>query len=233
MAPSRMNGPARVCAACGAPVRPPFRAPQPELAPDLDMRPGEPTRSTVARWIATCPRCGACAPDLAALPDGARETVKSPVYAGLSGPAGTTPALRWALICEVAGLREPAAEAVLQAAWMVDDAGGDAAALRLRAAALWAETEEPATRLRRVDVLRRAAAFAEARAAAERLARAAPDENTADILDFQLRRIEAGDTGRHLISSALRPPARMPHVAHGPPAAGRPGKGLWARLFRG
>ena len=52
-----------VCGACGSAVRAPFRAPQPEIAPDLDMRPGEPARSTLRDWIQVCPKCGAAAPE--------------------------------------------------------------------------------------------------------------------------------------------------------------------------
>ena len=207
----------RVCGVCGAPCRPPFRAPTAELAPDLDGRPGEPARSTLPRWIATCRTCGAAAPDLAALPPGAAATVRSEPYAALRSPF-----LRWAAICEPAGDRAAAAEAVLQAAWEADDAGVDGGPLRLRAAALW--EGDP---LRRLDVLRRAGAFAEAAALAGSLS--GLDDDAARIVAFQLDRIRAGDSGRHMLSSALRPPARTPHVTHGRPASG----GLWARLFGG
>ncbi len=76
----------RACAVCGAPCPAPFRAPAAELAPDLDGRPGEPARSTLPRWIATCRRCGASAPDLAALPQGAAETVRASGYAVRARP---------------------------------------------------------------------------------------------------------------------------------------------------
>ena len=56
-----------VCAVSGAVVRPVFRAPAPELAPDLDFRPGEPARSTLRRWITECSGCGAASPDLSTL----------------------------------------------------------------------------------------------------------------------------------------------------------------------
>ncbi len=213
----------RKCAACGTPALPPFRAPAPELAPDLDMRPGEPTRSTLAKWIATCPSCGACAPDLAALPPGAAATVNSDAYR-----AAANPFLRWATICEAAGATAEAAEAVLQAAWAADDAGDAlaAAALRRRTAALWGAPADTETRLRLIDVLRRAADFAEAQRRIEALD--GLDENSERIAAYQAARIAARDAGRHLISSALRAPASRPHVAHGrPPARG----GFWGRLI--
>ncbi len=203
------------CSVCGQACRPPFRVPPAELAPDLDGRPGEPARSTLPKWVATCRQCGAAGPDLASLPAVAGEVVGRPGYA-----AERSPFLRWAMIAEAAGEAAQAAEAVLQAAWAADDAGEDAAALRRRAAAGW-----QGDLLRKIDILRRAGALAEARAVAASVQR--PDEEARAILEFQQARIEAGDTGRHLISSALRPPARSPHVTHGKAAP----KGLFGRLF--
>lgn len=217
---------APVCAVCGAPCRPPFRAPAAELAPDLDHRPGEPARSTLARWVATCRRCGASGPDLAALPAGADAVVRSDAYQGLRGPGPAMPFLRWAAICEGVGDVPAAAEATLHAAWALDDAGEDAADLRRRAVQLFeaADTEDG---LRLIDMLRRAGDFAAATAWSDRLDRKSLDENSAAILAFQHARIAAGDTGRHMISSALRPPARRPHVTHGR----EPATGFWGRLF--
>ncbi|MCW3473446.1 hypothetical protein [Limobrevibacterium gyesilva] len=222
----------RVCAVCGTPARPPFRAPPPELAPDLDLRPGEPTRSTLGRWIATCRGCGAAAPDLAALPVEAAAIVRSDAYQAVRAtPAAALAFLRWAMLCPPA----QRAEALLQAAWAADDAGDDAAARSFRAdaAACWGEPASLESALRLVDVLRRADDLVAADARAAGLEAAAPDENSARIVGFQRTLIAAGDTGRHLISSALRPPARMPHVAHGRREP-KPGPGrFWKRLFGG
>ena len=221
-----MTAPNRSCAACGAPARAPFRAPPAEQAPDLDGRPGEPTRSTLPQWVATCRRCRASAPDLQALPEGPEAVTASESHRALSGPAA--PFLRWAALCEAAGQRAAAAEAVLQGAWALDDAGQDAAALRLRAAELWGEPDGTEDVLRLVDILRRAGAHDAALAMAARLDGAALDENSAAILQFQQARIAEGDTGRHGIGSALRPPARRPHVTHGRKTEAG---GLWRRLF--
>ncbi len=218
----------RNCSACGTPCRPTFHAPPPELAPDLDFRPGEPTRSTLKHWLATCRGCGATAPDLAALPRGARETAATPEYRALAGPARAF--LRWAMLHEAAGEPAEAAEAMLQAAWATDDVGGDAAPFRRRAAALWGEPSMTQDALRLIDVLRRAGA---ADAAAQRisalLAKPGLDETDAALLRFQQGLVAAGDTGRHLLSSALRPPARTPHVSHGQRLRG-PSRSLWQRL---
>ena len=224
------------CGVCGSAARAPFRPPPAELAPDLDGRPGEPTRSTLPQWVATCRRCGTSAPDLSRLPDGAGDVVKAAAYQALRTPGPEGPALRWACICDALGRRAEAAEATLQAAWALDDAGGDkaergAATLRRRAVALWGEPASTEDALRLLDMERRAGNFAAAAARADLLDGAAQDENTAAILLFQRARIAEGDTGRHMISSALRPPARRPHVTHGTqaPAAG----GFWRRLFGG
>jgi hypothetical protein len=214
----------RCCGVCGGPVGLPFRAPPPELAPDLDLRPGEPTRSTLPRWVETCPHCQAAAPDLAALPSQLRSTVDSPIYRNLptTCPSYALPFLRWAALC-------PAAEAWLQAAWSADDAADTANAIvwRHAAAASWGATDDPAHALPLLDILRRAGDFAAAAAVADRLAGARLDGNAAAILAFQRARIAAGDSGRHLISSALRPPASKPHVAHTQPRK----TNFWSRLF--
>ncbi|MGE0222498.1 MAG: hypothetical protein AB7S57_04495 [Acetobacteraceae bacterium] len=196
------------------------------------MRPGEPARSTLQDWIVLCRGCGAAAPDLAALPASARAVVESSAYADLttSGAEETLPFRRWAMICQAQGDRKNEAEALLQAAWAADDAATmtDAAGLRQRVAALWDATVDLETSLRRIDVLRRAGEFEEAAAWANLVARRPLDETARAVVTFQQTRITARDIGRHLISSALPPPAHAPHVAHGK----RPAPGLWSRLFR-
>ena len=53
------------CAVCGTESRQPrAMAPPPEQAPDLDLRPGEPLRSTMRFWLQQCPHCGYAAPDI-------------------------------------------------------------------------------------------------------------------------------------------------------------------------
>lgn len=216
-----------VCAACGAPCPPPFRPPPPEQAPDLDGRPGEPARSTLARWPATCRGCGASAPDLARLPAGAAETVATDAYRALNGPGAERAFLRYALLCEAGGDAEEAGWAVLQAAWTCDDAGRDASALRRRCASLWGEPATVADGLRLLDVLRRAGEFDRAGSLAQELGRHRLHESDEAVLAFQRTRIEAGDAGRHQVSSALRPPSRTPHASHRP---ARPRGGLWRLL---
>ena len=223
-----MNG-VRRCASCGAEAAAVFRAPAAEMAPDLDLRPGEPVRGTLAHWLQTCPGCGATAPDLAILYGTTAAIIASPAYRLVQGPDYALGFLRWAAVSEAAGDARQAGEAFLQAAWAADDAGDAANAIAWRrlAAAAWGEPDIFEIALRQIDALRRAGNFVAADAAAARLAAQRPDETTACILTYQRARIAARDDTRHLMSSALRPPAHMPHVAHGKLR----GKGFFARLF--
>jgi hypothetical protein len=137
--------------------------------------------------------------------------IESPAYRGVTGLAAALSFLRWALLCADASSR---GEAYLQAAWAADDAGEVAEATKCRAAVAeaWGEPADPELALRLVDVLRRAGQFDAAESAAKRLGTL--DAGSSEIVAFQLARVAARDTGRHLMSSALRPPAHRPHVAH-------------------
>jgi hypothetical protein len=235
-----MSGFGRACTVCNGPVPAPFRAPQAVGAPDLDLRAGEPTRSTLHHWISTCPRSGAAAPDLADGPLSARGVVGTPEYRAIAGsaPRYALPFLRWAAICRADGRAAQAAEVMLQAAWAANDAADDKRATewRRQAAELWThEKLGDAVQLVLIDVYRRAGMFDEAATICAALRARTQDENAQRLLAFQAERIAAKDRGRHLISSALRPPARTPHVAHTKNGRGaKPaGKGLLGRLFGG
>lgn len=199
-------------------------------APDLDLRPGEPTRATLPRWVQTCPGCGAVAPDLAALPAGAAAVLRSDAWRALTARVpGSLPFLRWALLCPPTQRKD----ALLQAAWAADDAAdaAEAAALRRLAAASWGEPDSAESALRLIDVLRRAGEFELARARAAALDPDALDNSSAALLQFQRARIAAGDAGRHILSSVLRPPASRPHVAQR--GLTRRRRGLLDRLLGG
>jgi hypothetical protein len=226
-----------VCAVCGAMVRPVFKAPAPELAPDLDFRPGEPARSTLRRWVAECSGCGAAAPDLSAVSLEDAEVVRGdPEYAALraQAPVFARPFLLWALLCQRRNEPWPAAEALLQAAWAADDAEETewAVAWRQQAASVWPPSDAIQPRLCLVDIYRRAGAFPNAAAVAETLGQEPLDESSAAILAFQRRLIGEQEAGRQLMSSALRPPASRPHVSY-QQARRAPGGGFWRRFFGG
>lgn len=220
------------CALCGAPARAPFHAPHPDVAPDLDLRPGEPARSLLQDWLQGCASCGAVAPDLSALPPTAKQVVQSAAYQALltSVSEETLPFRRWAMICRRTGETADATEATLQAAWAADDAVNmtEAAALRRDVAAAWENAPDHATQLRRLDVLRRAGDFSAADALAASLASERLSQPHAAIVAFQRDRIAARDVGRHLLSSALPASERGPHAT----LVMQPLPRFWHSIFR-
>ena len=233
------------CGVCGHESRQPgFRPPVPEQAPDLDLRPGEPVRSTMARWLETCPHCGYAAPDITeAHPAGAQAVAAAPYRALIADTAHPVLARRflaWAHVLEETGALHAAAEATLHAAWVADDLNRDDLARQWRreAVALWrsgpALDAEQSVRV--IDALRRAGDFAEAEGAAEALTALNPPEAVAQVTALEARLIAAEDMGRHSMASALTPPARRPHVTHQPKKRPPEGGGLksWLRrLFGG
>ena len=229
------------CGVCGHESRQPgFRPPVPEQAPDLDLRPGEPVRSTMARWLETCPHCGYAAPDITeAHPAGAQAVAAAPYRALIADTAHPVLARRflaWAHVLEETGALHAAAEATLHAAWVADDLNRDDLARQWRreAVALWrsgpALDAEQSVRV--IDALRRAGDFAEAEGAAEALAALNPPEAVAQVTALEVRLIAAEDMGRHSMASAIAPPARRPHVTHQPKKRPPEGGGLKSWLRR-
>lgn len=211
------------CGVCGAESRQPaFRAGPPEQAPDLDLRPGPPLRGSMARWLQQCPHCGYAAPDICQAHPAAAQAVGAANFRALLNDASHPPLARrflaWALVLEETGALHAAAEATLQAAWVADDlAKPDLARLwRLEAVALWRSGPalDSEQQVRVVDALRRAEAWDDATATARGLLDQGQPESVAQVLALELRLIEAGDTRRHSVASALPPPARRPHVSH-------------------
>jgi hypothetical protein len=233
------------CGVCGQESRQPgFRPPVPEQAPDLDLRPGEPVRSTMSRWLQACPHCGYAAPNIAeAHPAGAQAVAAAPYRALIADTAHPVLARRflaWAHVLEETGALHAAAEATLHAAWVADDLNRDDLARQWRreAVALWRSGPvlDAEQSVRVIDALRRAGDFAEAEGAAEALAALNLPEAVAQVTALEARLITAEDTGRHSIASALAPPARRPHVTHQPKKRPPEGGGLksWLRrIFRG
>lgn len=211
------------CAVCGTGSRqPPFRPSPPEQAPDLDLRPGEPVRSTMVRWLQQCPNCGYAAPNIGRAHPAAAQAVLAAPFRALMADASYPPLARrflaWSHVLEETGALHASAEACLQAAWVADDLSRpDLARIwRLEAVALWrsgpALDAEQTVRI--VDALRRAEAWDDADTTAATLAKAQPPEAVAQVLALERRLIGDGDAARHTVASALPPPARRPHVAH-------------------
>ncbi len=229
------------CAVCGTGSHQPrpHRSP-PEQAPDLDLRPGEPLRSTMAGWLQQCPHCGYAAPEISRAHPAAVAAVAAAPFRALVNDAMHPPLARrflaWGHVLEESGALHAAAEATLQAAWVADDERQPelASAWRLEAVALWRggpplDLEQS---VRVVDALRRASAWEDAAASARAASAANPPEAAAQVLSLETRLVTARDDGRHTVASALPPPARRPHVAQNRPRAGTAGNGLLARLRR-
>jgi hypothetical protein len=232
------------CAVCGTGSRQtPFHPSPPEQAPDLDLRPGEPVRSTMARWLQQCPNCGYAAPNIGRAHPAAAQAVLAAPFRALMADASYPPLARrflaWSHVLEETGALHAAAEACLQAAWVADDLNRPdlARAWRLEAVALWRSGPplDSEQTVRVVDALRRAEAWEDADATAAALAKAGPPEAVAQVLALERRLIGAGDAGRHTVASALPPPLRRPHVAHQQRVAprGEPFLSKLRRWFRG
>ena len=227
------------CAVCGTGSRQqPFRPNPPEQAPDLDLRPGEPVRSTMARWLQQCPSCGYAAPNITKAHPAAAQAVAAAPFRALLAESGHPPLARrflaWAHVLEETGALHAAAEATLHAAWVADDLGRDdlARMWRLDSVALWrgGPPLDAEQTVRVIDALRRAEAWGDAGATAETLGLADPPEAVAQVVGLEARLIAAQDAGRHTVASALPPPARRPHVSHQKVAPR--GEGFVAKLRR-
>src|SRR5919201_2873294 len=110
-------------------------------APDLDLRPPELERSTLAWRCARCPVCGYVAGADLGLPAGAaaeavRATIDGQPYKAASADGGLPQHARdaccRALVADAVGDEPAAAQYRLWAAWACDDSGAAAAAARLR-----------------------------------------------------------------------------------------------------
>ena len=227
------------CGVCGTESRqPPFRASPPEQPPDLDLRPGEPVRSTMARWLQQCPACGYASPDISRAHPAAAEAVRAAPFRALLADTSIPPLgrrfLAWGLVLEETGALHASAEATLQAAWVADDLDRPdlSRPWRLDAVALWRSGPplDAEQTVRVVDALRRAEAWDDAAATAASLAGSHPPEAVAQVITLERRLIEAGDAGRHTVATALPPPSRRPHVSHHRIAPR--GEGLWAKIRR-
>jgi hypothetical protein len=232
------------CAVCGAESRQAaFRPGPPEQAPDLDLRPGEPVRSTMGRWLQQCPNCGYAAPDIGRAHPAAAQAVAAAPFRALVAEASHPPLARrflaWGHVLEETGALHAAAEATLHAAWVADDLGMAelARAWRLDAVALWRSGPplDAEQNLRIIDALRRAETWDDAAASAEALRQDATEEAIGQVAALELRLIAARDAGRHSVATALPPPARRPHASHqrlrgkGPSWLGRFGRWLRRR----
>jgi hypothetical protein len=141
---------------------------------DLDGRERGRIRSTMGVWLQECPNCFFVARDLSVGTPDEFDVVREIGYidAALADgmPDRATRFLARAYIDQQTGQFKQAILRLLHTAWVLDDHRIDASAIRRQAADLvlkLGENADPALRLLRLDLLRRAGAFAEAIIAAD------------------------------------------------------------------
>lgn len=189
---------------------------------DLDGRPSEMERSTMAFWIHICSKCLYVAPKISNETEGAKETVKSDDYKAQLNRDGY-PKLANLFLCHAMILRSAgqlghAGSACLHAAWVCDDYGLEANAIQCRKTAthdvqqaisldpLQAQrfTMEGYAEALLVDILRRSEQFDEANTlCTEALARGGKDVLALKLFKFQLGLVERKDTGCYTVGSVI------------------------------
>jgi hypothetical protein len=185
---------------------------------DLDTRPPEMMRSTIAYHVQRCPACGYCSPDITEAPEGIGELLARPVYRErLYDPAYLTTVNDfrcWSLIARVLGYYDQAAWAAIHAAWVCDDRGEEDAAVvrRLLAVDLSDEARahgqglasdngtEPAIR---ADLLRGAGQFQEALNTVEVGLSQDPGELVRAVLLFEQELVGRFDTACYTVEEAM------------------------------
>jgi hypothetical protein len=180
-------------------------------SPDLDQRPPGMIRSTIGSWLQECPYCGYVASRLDKGDAKARSFIDTVEFRAASlDPLADPPSRRFLVRAAQdahGGDRKSAFLNTLSAAWIADDSDRppDAQALRLKAAGHLegGRITSIDTRLRLLDVLRRASSWEAAEALAAELAAEGLEYPFPEIVSFHLGLIEAQDNGRYTIAQAL------------------------------
>jgi hypothetical protein len=186
-------------------------------SPDLDLRPPEMRRSTMAQWVQECPGCGyayrsieeiVMEADKAIVSDAYRAIAAGPLHGSLMGRF-----LKASIIAERASDPEAAANYALWAAWAADDAGDREGAMlhRNRAVGFFKNylndidnnsEQSILTRTRVVDILRRAKRSSEATDLAKSLLKMDLDLTIRAVLRFQASVASQNDSMGHTVASA-------------------------------
>lgn len=187
-------------------------APDPSVVPDLDTRPGE---NSVASWLEQCPQCGYAAADISSVHEKAGAWLEGDGHRqALNDESVPEPARRFlvhALVLREVGQLADAGWISLQGAWVCDDLGQDAAAIRFRSQAIeyWLrgrsageDFASPGEDFALIaDVLRRAGRLEEAlRTVNEGLACEELPGAVEQILRFEKTLIQGRETGRRALS---------------------------------
>lgn len=187
--------------------------------PDLDLRPPEMERSTMHAWVACCPACGYCGPDLSeAASLDLQNVVQGEEYRAVLGnpqrPRLANLFLCEALLDERRNDHGRASRAWLRAAWSCDDAGLDDEATRCRleaASHLEAAMEGGSDDVDHTggghallaDLYRRAGHLEQAAATYEEGLAMAQNDIVRAVLLYERSLCEAGDRACHTVADAV------------------------------
>jgi hypothetical protein len=187
-------------------------------SPDLDLRPPEMKRSTMAYWLQECPDCGYSAGSIDDPHPNAKDVMASDAFQTLqTGPLGGTLTgrfLKASLFDEASNDLSSAADHALCAAWAADDAKDVEGAIqhRNRSANLFLKTLDGAdsiseetivTKTRLVDILRRATRWDEANEIALELLKQDMDQTIRSVITFGQAAINSQDDQAHTVAQAM------------------------------
>jgi hypothetical protein len=200
-----------VCGGCGTASTQTVLNSTSQFGPsDLDRRPAQIARWTIAYWLQQCPSCGIVSPSLAKISDSRRVAATSAEYqAALADGRLSTLARRFvcAARLDLAEQRtHDAANRYLQAAWVCDDARDRDNAIELRklAAMLFSQVlqtkdgdgKSTTAEFVLLDVLRRSENWDAAEALASKLG-VISDPELSQIVTLQKRLIARRDAGSY------------------------------------
>ena len=216
----------RTCALCGAKSEHTSIGSTNSMgSPDLDLRPPEMERSTMAYWVQECPNCGYAYRSIEETAPQTETTVNSDAYqAVLSSTLNgsiTGRFLKASLISEGSSDPRAAAFYALYAAWAADDADDNEGAIshRIRAETLFStsldgvdETSEESilTRTRMVDILRRAERWEGAVGLADVLFGSELEPTVRSVLEFGRSAASRQDGLCYTIAKALGNEEQVP-----------------------
>lgn len=186
-------------------------------ASDLDARPPELARSTLASRVRRCPYCGYCAPELSAGTEMAKAIVQSAPYRqqldNPSFPALANSFLCWAILAEASGDYPQAGWSCVFGAWACDDAHARPAAdhCRTEAVRLFRAARTNGTPFAQTggveevilaDLLRRSGAFEQAIAVCQEGLTKEPEALIARLLTYEVDLASRRDTACHRVDEA-------------------------------
>ena len=181
---------------------------------DLDFRPAEMQRSTMAHWLQECPECGYVSKNVSASTEITREFLEQEDYRTCEGnrfESGLAQRFyRRYMICREEGDVSGEFHSLLHAAWACDDRGetGSARVCREKAlqytdALIRQDPEhEEAIRLIRMDILRRNGQFEELKE--EYADTVFQDEDYEKTRTYQLKLAARKDDGQHTFGEVFR-----------------------------